>query len=367
METAVQVAPMTAGKRPESVIVVIYSGAGRVLLLRRLDRPGFWQSVTGSLRPDETPLEAARREVVEETGFDPAGLEDCGRTRRFEIVAPWRERYPDGVTHNIEHEFRLRLEAEPEPRLAPGEHDHARWCARGQALALAASWTNRAAIRLLPVDPEQATVVLVHGLWMGSPSMALLAWRLRRAGYPVRLFTYSSTGEGASGAARRLGRLVPRLRTPVVHFVGHSLGGIVLAHLFDRGVTAAAGRVALLGSPMRDCAAARGMDRMGVAWALGAAGWRGLLGERPEWRGEVPLATIVGDRPVGLGRLVARMDEPHDGAVTVEETRVPGASRVVLPVNHTGLLTSRDVVRRLRMWLRTGTLPGGQVTPEAEC
>lgn len=357
---------MTSPKVPESVLVVIYSADGRVLLLRRRDQPGFWQSVTGSLKPGETPLTAARREVREETGFGPDGLEDCGRCRRFPIRGAWRERYAAGATHNREQEFRLCVPAAAEPDLSGGEHDRASWRGRGEALALAASWTNRAAIRLLPVAPDQATVILVHGLWMGSPSMALLAWRLRRAGYRVRLFHYSSTAETPEAAARRLGRVTLRTRSPVVHFVAHSLGGIVLAHLFARGVTARTGRAVLLGSPMRDCQAARGMDRMGVAWALGKGGGGGLLGERPAWRTEVPVAAIAGSKPVGLGRLVARMDEASDGAVALRETEIPGAPRVILPVTHTGLLVNREVMARLLVWLRAGVLPGGESCGEPE-
>ena len=357
---------MTSLKIPESVLVVIYSKDGRVLLLRRRDQPGFWQSVTGSLKPGETPLTAARREVREETGFDPDGLEDCGRCRRFPITGAWRVRYDASATRNREHEFRLRVPAGSQPDLARGEHDRARWRGRGEALGLAASWTNRVAIRLLPVAPEQATVILVHGLWMGSPSMALLAWRLRRAGYRVRLFHYSSTAETPEAAARRLGRMVLRTRTPVVHFVAHSLGGIVLAHLFDRGVTARTGRAVLLGSPMRDCQAARGMDRMGVAWALGKGGGGGLLGERPAWRAEVPVAAIAGNKPVGLGRLVARMDETSDGAVALRETEIAGAPRAVLPVTHTGLLVNREVMARMLVWLQAGVLPGSEICPEPD-
>ncbi len=358
---------MNAGKRPESVLVVVYSDDGQVLMLRRVQPPGFWQSVTGSLRAGESPHAAARREVVEETGFDPTGLEDCRRERCFPIAPVWRARYPGDARYNREHEFRLRRPDTRAPTLSREEHDHARWCSRGQALALATSWTNRAAIRLLPVAPADATVILVHGLWMGSPSMALLAWRLRRAGFAVRLFHYFSTGESPAAAARRLNRMVARCKGTVVHFVAHSLGGIVLAHLFDRGVTGRTGRAVLLGSPMQDCTVARDMNRKGVAWALGAAGWQGLLEERPAWRGEVPVATIAGNRPVGLGRLVARIDGPHDGAVAVRETEVPGAVQAVLPVTHTGLLVNREVVARAIAWLRAGELPGGELVPATEC
>jgi len=352
---------MSTKKRPESALVVVYSDDDRILLLRRSDRADFWQSVTGSLEASETPLDAARREVREETGFDPHGLYECGRPRRFPIPESRRQRYPAGVTENTEHEFRLRLTAPAQPVLDPDEHDRARWCARPEALALATGWTNRAAIRLLPVEPAAATVYLVHGLWTGSPSMAILAWRFRRAGFRVRLFHYFSTREGAPAAARRLARRVAREQARVIHFVAHSLGGIVLAHLFNRGVGPRIGRVVLLGSPMQDSGTAQAMRRIGVDWALGAAGSEGLLGERPDWPAEVPVATIAGDRPVGLGRLVARIDEPHDGAVAVRETAIPGAAHLLLPVTHSGLVINRTVANRAILWLRDGILPGATV------
>lgn len=351
---------MSTFKRPESVLVVVHSTDGHILMLRRADVPGFWQSVTGSLLPGETPLQAARRELQEETGFDPAAIEDCGRQRRFPIAPAWRERFAPDVTHNIEHEFHLRLDVPTEPDLSSGEHVEARWCPFDQALELASSWTNRAAIRRLPVDPSRAAVILVHGLWVGRLSMALLAARLRRAGFIVRLFGYRSTRETPAAAAQRLARAGTGVGRPVVHFVSHSLGGIVLAHRFEREAGGHVGRALLLGPPMQDSVAARRLRQLGLDWALGASRRRGLLGGRPEWNREVPVAVIAGTRPLGLARLVARIPRPHDGVVNVSETVVAGAARAVMPVSHFGLVISRAVTERTIAWLREGVLPGDQ-------
>jgi dATP pyrophosphohydrolase len=133
-------------KRPESVLVVIYC-AQRVLLLKRADHPDFWQSVTGSLRWDETPPQAARRELAEETGFTAAGLEDREHSFEFSILPRWRGRYAPDVTHNTEYLFALPLSTCAAPRLREAEHRAYLWLPREEALARVWSWSNREGIR----------------------------------------------------------------------------------------------------------------------------------------------------------------------------------------------------------------------------
>jgi len=348
---------MPPDKRPESVLVVVHDDAGRVLLLRRADVPDFWQSVTGSLKPGESPRDAARRELTEETGLAPDGLVDCRRRRHFPIRPEWRARYAPGVTRNVEHEFRLEVPAGTPITPNPREHREAAWLDRADALARAGSWTNRAAIRGLPGAPGAALVVLVHGLWIGPHSMRLLARRLRAAGFRTRRFAYASTREPAPAAAGRLGALVASVDAPVVHLVGHSLGGIVIAHLLAAGPPACLGRAVLLGSPMRGSAAARGMARRRLGWMLGAARPRGLDGDVPPWPGEVPVATIAGCTPCGPGLIAGGLRRPHDGTVGLHETRVRGAARCTLPVTHFGLLLARRVARATAGFLATGRLP----------
>jgi len=135
-------------KRPESVLVLVHTAAGEVLLLRRRVPDDFWQSVTGSLEWDETPAQAARRELREETGLavGDAALVDCRITNRFPLLPAWQGRYAADVTHNTEHVFSLALPVRTAVRLDPREHLEYRWLEREAALALAGSHTNRAAI-----------------------------------------------------------------------------------------------------------------------------------------------------------------------------------------------------------------------------
>jgi dATP pyrophosphohydrolase len=137
-------------KRPESVLVVVCTAAGEVLMLRRREPPDFWQSVTGSLRWGETARHAAQRELYEETGLRVgSALEDCRHRERFPIVGPWRARYAPSARFNLEHWFRARLPARRTIRLNPAEHLEWRWLDAASAARIASSWTNRAAIERL--------------------------------------------------------------------------------------------------------------------------------------------------------------------------------------------------------------------------
>ena len=132
-------------KRPESVLVVVYTRRGEVLLLRRREPSHFWQSVAGSLEWGEDIPQAVRRELREETGLHAEAV-DCNTTNRFVIYPMWRHRYAPGVVENVEYVYRLELDEACEVTMDPREHEENRWLARTDALALVSSYTNIAAI-----------------------------------------------------------------------------------------------------------------------------------------------------------------------------------------------------------------------------
>lgn len=132
------------------MLVVVYSDDASVLLLKRRSPFEFWQSVTGSVDRGEQPGEAARRELMEETGLAAEGeLTDSGISRAFTIDPRWRDRYPPGVTENIEHEWRYRLPRALDIRIDPQEHSAYRWMPIGEAIEAVWSWTNREALEVL--------------------------------------------------------------------------------------------------------------------------------------------------------------------------------------------------------------------------
>lgn len=145
-------------KIPESVLVVIHTPALDVLLIERADRPGYWQSVTGSLdTPDEPLATTAAREVAEETGIvvgspgiPAAALRDWGLSNVYEIYPVWRHRYAPGVTHNTEHVFGLTVPAGTAVTLNPREHLRFEWLPWQAAADRCFSPSNAEAVLHLP-------------------------------------------------------------------------------------------------------------------------------------------------------------------------------------------------------------------------
>jgi len=145
-------------KIPESVLVVIHTPQLDVLIIERADRPGFWQSVTGSKdHLDEPFSETAAREVAEETGIvvGPGGVPDAALVDwrheiEYEIYPVWRHRYAPGITRNTEHWFSLEVPSGTPVMLAPREHVAYLWLPFEAAAAKCFSSSNREAILQLP-------------------------------------------------------------------------------------------------------------------------------------------------------------------------------------------------------------------------
>lgn len=157
---------MSGHKIPVSVLVVMVSPDGDFLLIERADKAGYWQSVTGSLDfLEESPLQAAVRELAEETGFNATAVESpevlsatkiellqTGLLRswphslQYEIFEHWRHRYPPGVTHNTEHWFMVCVPADFIPCLSDKEHVGFAWLNAAEAAARCFSPNNAQAI-----------------------------------------------------------------------------------------------------------------------------------------------------------------------------------------------------------------------------
>jgi len=211
--------------------------------------------------------------------------------------------------------------------------------------------------------PGTEAVILLHGLWMGRGVMRYLRNRLREdaPGRQVLDFEYPSMQATLEENARALAAFVSGLQADTVHFVGHSLGGVIILNMLKRHTPAQAGRVVCLGSPLCGSAAARNVLRLPMGRAvLGNAMREAINGGLETWSGERDLGIIAGSVGMGLGMLTAHLPAPHDGSVSVAETRLAGAAdHLVVGVNHMGLLFSAEVAEQTNQFLRTGHFKRG--------
>lgn len=197
-------------------------------------------------------------------------------------------------------------------------------------------------------------VVVVHGLWYRSWSTALLARRLRTAGHRAHPFSYPTLSRDPEDSAGALEAHCRRLGTETVHFVGHSLGGLLILAMLRRGGVHA-GRVVFLGTPLNGSVVARRLRRTRTGSSLlGQAGEllaTGVAGP-PE---AVDCGMVAGTAGRGLGRLTGPFEGPADGTVAVAETRAEWlADRCELAVGHTGLLFSAEVARQAACFIENG-------------
>lgn len=192
-------------------------------------------------------------------------------------------------------------------------------------------------------------VVFVHGLYMTGVEMSLLRARVRHAGFETRQFHYHTVLAPVSENAARLADYIAGIKTDTLHLVGHSLGGLVILRMFESGAVIPPGRVVLLGSPVRGSEAARELVAKHLGWALGQSGRGGLLEEYdPKWDGQRDLLVIAGTGGFGFHPYRPHLDEPHDGLVSVEETRLSGAADCAqIETTHMGLLFNLDLAERV--------------------
>ncbi|HKU17429.1 MAG TPA: alpha/beta hydrolase [Steroidobacteraceae bacterium] len=201
--------------------------------------------------------------------------------------------------------------------------------------------------------------ILVHGLWMSGLELTVIRRRLEADGSLRALpFNYPSLVGSMSDHVRRLIDCAQAHRAERLHFVGHSLGGLVVLRALQVTGDLPPGRAVLLGSPLQGSRVAQRLARIPFGRALlgGALAEECIDCAPREWSGRREVGVIAGSMGLGLGRLIASLDDEHDGTVMVEETRLPGAKdHLVVATSHTGLVLSAEVAEQTRHFLETGT------------
>jgi len=202
---------------------------------------------------------------------------------------------------------------------------------------------------------QRETVVLVHGLYVHGLWMRLLEYWLEESGYQTVNFSYPSMTRSPAENAEDLHRLLERLESPTVHFLAHSMGGLVVRYLFHHYPKQRPGRVVTLGTPHQGSYAARIMHQSGLGIFVGRALERGLLGGAPAWTSPNLLGSIAGTLNIGIGLMFPAMPSPADGMIAVVETQLPGmADHICLPVAHMQMLVDPSTITQSCAFFATG-------------
>ena len=219
------------------------------------------------------------------------------------------------------------------------------------------------------------TVVLLHGLGRTRVSMMRVAAALERDGYRVLNLSYPSRRYSLESLATDWlpGRLhqagLAGGNAPRIHFVTHSMGGIVVRlWLRERGVPRNLGRVVMLAPPNAGSEVADRLPTFGpFQWFTGVNGRRlgtgadalpRMLGPWPENAGQ--LGVIAGNRPINR-LMAAGLPVPNDGKVSVASTHLRGESaHTIVPHSHTWIAWRRSTLTQVKAFLRHGTFLSGR-------
>lgn len=207
---------------------------------------------------------------------------------------------------------------------------------------------------------EPHRVITVHGLWMTGIESGMLRHRLREDySYAPEAFRYYAVGAGLTENASRLRQFVIDRPGEPFHFVGHSLGGLLILQMLADWPDVVAARIVCLGSPIEGSASAAGVAQFpGMRAMLGKSISEAVLEEKKDWSdvlARFDVGMIAGTLSMGLGRFFGNLSRPNDGTVTVDETKNANLTdHVCVSSSHTGLVVSPLVAQQVARFLEDG-------------
>jgi triacylglycerol lipase len=224
------------------------------------------------------------------------------------------------------------------------------------------------AMAILPVlssaAQNQEYVILLHGLCRSGRSMIPMGQALTLAGYKVVNMEYPSRSASVAWLADdAIGRAVADCQkngAVSIHFVTHSLGGILVRSYLSRHAIPNLGRVVMLGPPNHGSEV---VDKLGSWWLFrklnGPAGSE--LGTGPDSTpnrlgpATFPVGIIAGDRSINwINSLM--IPGPNDGKVSVEHTKLAGMTdHLVIHSAHPFLMRNRSAIKQTIFFLHNGS------------
>ena len=209
---------------------------------------------------------------------------------------------------------------------------------------------------------SQDFVILLHGLARNARSMNVMASELECAGFGTVNYDYPSTKYAIELLANDvITDAISRCPDGVkIHFVTHSMGGILVRQYLSENKIQNMGRVVMLGPPNKGSQVVDRLSRVpGYAWFNGPAGKQLGTGRNstPNSLQEVDfeLGIIAGTRSINL-LLSTMLPKPDDGKVSVENTKLKGmADHIAMPVSHPFIMKNKGVIQQVIYFLRCGS------------
>ncbi|MBN1850879.1 MAG: alpha/beta hydrolase [Deltaproteobacteria bacterium] len=210
--------------------------------------------------------------------------------------------------------------------------------------------------------PAKDTIILVHGLGRTAKSMFFLKERFEKAGYSVIAESYPSTKKPIQEHAEWLQAVIdqaPKGRSGKVHFVSHSLGGIIIRYLFNSHKPERLGRVVMLSPPNSGSEIVEFLEDSELFHRLMGPSVQ-VLGTDdesvPKSLGPVnfEVGIITGDASLNpfTSLLIPGED---DGKVSIESARVQGMKDfLVVHKSHTWIMDSPEVAEQIIHFIRNG-------------
>jgi len=201
---------------------------------------------------------------------------------------------------------------------------------------------------------ERETIVLVHGLWEIPLNLRFLGFYLKKSGFNVKYFKYRSVFCDISENTQSLFQFLKSINCKRIHLAGHSLGGLIVLELLEKYSVANIGQSVIFGSPVNGSVVVREMGKNNIGKKIYGRSFDTLCNGL-SLLCEHNVGVIAGIGGKGLGQFFADLPKPHDGAVSVEETQLSGASdSICLPTSHFTMLLSKKVALEISEFFKNG-------------
>ncbi len=200
-------------------------------------------------------------------------------------------------------------------------------------------------------------VLLIHGILMNPLEMRFLGRQLEKSGFNIHYVYYQSVLKTPAENARIIHNKIKELQLPDLHIVAHSLGGIIVMHLFDQFNDLPKGKIVMLGSPVNGSWIAKKIHKWPVVSPILTRSMPNALSgeDLPKWNAKRDWGMISGTRNQGLGVIAGGLPDEGDGTVLLKETlHSEQSDHVTVNISHTGLLFSKEVSKLTSQFLNTG-------------